>query len=508
MDISSLILGLHPLERKVIPTLKDTMDFNKIVEKSGMKDVEVMRALQWLSNKEVLKINEELKEVIELGENGKRYAKESLPEKRLIEIISDDRFTDSKELFRQANISKEEENICFGILKKHSTILIEKQDSRILFKRTPGYKFFIEKADSEENFLKKHFPVELKSLSEQERAIFENLKQRKDIVKLSLLKLKHIELTELGKKLVTADIKLDIEDNLTSDLLKSGKWKNRKFRAYDVSINVPKIFSGKKQHYRRFLDDLRTRFMALGFSEMDGPIVESDFWDMDALFMPQFHSARDIHQAYYIKDPEFAKLDDKLVENVKKAHENGFGTGSKGWGYKFDTERTKRQLLRTQGTACSARMLASKELMIPSKYFAIARCFRYDVIDATHLPDFDQVEGIIVEEGLNIRHLFGLLQIFAKEFAETNQIKLVPSYFPFTEPSVSLYAKHPELGWIELGGAGIFRPELTKPLGIKVPVIAWGLGIGRIAMFKLGLKDIRNLYSHDLKVLRESKVTV
>jgi phenylalanyl-tRNA synthetase alpha chain len=96
--------------------------------------------------------------------------------------------------------------------------------------------------------------------------------------------------------------------------------------------------------------------------------------------------------------------------------------------------------------------------------------------------------------------------MFAKEFADTDEIKLVPAYFPFTEPSVELFAKHPELGWIELGGAGIFRPELTKPLGVRVPVIAWGMGIDRIAMFKLGIKDIRELFSHDLKVLRETKV--
>ena len=94
--------------------------------------------------------------------------------------------------------------------------------------------------------------------------------------------------------------------------------------------------------------------------------------------------------------------------------------------------------------------------------------------------------------------------MFAKEFAETDEIKLVPGYFPFTEPSVELFAKHPTLGWIELGGAGIFRPELTRPLGVRVPVLAWGLGIDRIAMFKLGIKDIRELFSHDLNVIRKS----
>ena len=97
--------------------------------------------------------------------------------------------------------------------------------------------------------------------------------------------------------------------------------------------------------------------------------------------------------------------------------------------------------------------------------------------------------------------------MFAKEFAETDEIKIVPGYFPFTSPSAELFAKHPKLGWIELGGAGIFRPELVKPLlGKEISVLAWGLGIDRLGMFKLGIKDIRKLFSHDLKFLRSAKI--
>jgi len=240
---------------------------------------------------------------------------------------------------------------------------------------------------------------------------------------------------------------------------------------------------------------------------LNGPIVETEFWNMDALFMPQFHSARDIHQGYYIKKPKYAAdLPKDLVDNVKKAHENGFGTGSKGWRYEFDVKRTHRHVLRTQDTSISSRILASPDLEIPGKYFQIVRCFRYDVIDATHLADFNQTGGFVIEEGLNLKHLFGLLNMFGKEFAETDQIRIVPSYFPFTEPSAELQAKHPDLGWVELAGSGIFRPEMLKPLGIKVPVIAWGVGLDRLAMFKLDIKDIRNLFSHDLNFLRNSKV--
>ncbi len=503
MDIKKVAEGLHPLERKILPHLDDKMLFKKLVEKSGMKEVEVMRALQWLSNKKAVSIDETIQEVADLDSNGKQYKKDGLPERRFLEAVKD-----SEKSADQLGLEKEEINVCIGSLKKKAAILINKEEGRLSFSITPAGKKLLEKPSLEEKFLSRDFPVVVKDLKEEERQAFENLDSRKGLLKKRLVKTRTINLTDIGRKIIDTGIESDVAERLTPEMLKDGSWRDKKFRRFDVSINVPKVAYGKKQNYRQFLDEVRKNFMSLGFMEMDGPIVESDFWDMDALFMPQFHSARDIHEAYYVKDPEFADIDEKTIKKVKAAHENGGKTGSKGWGYKFDTLRTKRNLLRTQGTACSARMLASKDLKIPSKYFAMARCFRYDVIDATHLPDFNQVEGIVVEEGLDIRHLFGLLQMFAKEFADTDEIKLVPAYFPFTEPSVELFAKHPDLGWIELGGAGIFRPEVTKPLGIDVPVIAWGLGIDRIAMFKLGIKDIRDLFSHDLKKLRESGVNL
>jgi phenylalanyl-tRNA synthetase alpha chain len=503
--MDKLISTLHPLERKVLPVLDKVTSLTAIAKETKLQEVEVMRALQWLQNKGVIKINEDLKELVNLGANGKKYVKEGLPEKRFLLAIKDKELPISK-VKDKANLAKDEINICLGVLRSKVAIQIKK-DKELIASITDQGKKLLGKEDLEEQFLKKSFPIDVKSLKDEEKFALQNLKKRKDIVRIDLAKTKTAELTPLGKKLVKQKIDVKgISDKLDSSMLKSGAWKDKTFRRFDIKINVPDIYGGKKQHYRRFLDDVRRKFMDLGFSEMTGPIVETDFWDMDALFMPQFHSARDIHQAYYLKEPKLGKLYEKLFENVKKAHENGFGTGSKGWQYDFDTKRTHRNMLRTQGTACSARMLASPDLKIPGKYFGITRCFRYDVIDATHLADFNQTEGIVVGEGLNLKHLFGLLKMFAKEFAETDEVKIVPGYFPFTEPSCELFAKHPDLGWIELGGAGIFRPEMCKPLGVNVPVLAWGLGIDRIAMFKLGIKDIRQLFSHDLDVLRNAKV--
>ncbi|MBW2999962.1 phenylalanine--tRNA ligase subunit alpha, partial [Candidatus Woesearchaeota archaeon] len=439
-----------------------------------------------------------------LSKNGLEYLKKGLPERRFLNALAKKAMS-LGEVKKAANLEPQELNACIGVLRAKAAIGIEKG----VISLTEQGKKLAEKESLEEKFLKKlsKGPVKLSDLSAEEKFALEILKKRREIININLVKIRKIKLTELGKRVTKIKItKVKLADRLTSDMLKKRTWKNKNFRAYDVKINVPQISFGRKQHYRSFLDYVRQKFSSLGFKEMYGPIVETDFWNMDALFMPQFHSARDIHQAYYIKEPKYGKLDNKIIEKVKQAHENGFGTGSKGWKYAFDVKRTKQLLLRTQGTALSARTLASKELQIPGKYFGITKCFRYDVIDSTHLPDFFQTEGIVVEEGLNFTHLKGLLKLFAEEFAKTDKIKIKPAYFPFTEPSCELMAKHPDIGWIELGGAGIFRPELTRPLGVNVPVIAWGMGIDRIGMFNMGIDDIRHLYSHDIKFLREIKV--
>ena len=273
--------------------------------------------------------------------------------------------------------------------------------------------------------------------------------------------------------------------------------------SFDIEINVPKIYGGKRHFVNQAIDYARRTWMDMGFKEMQGSLVQTSFWTFDALFTPQDHPVREMQDTFFLNNPEKGKLPG-IYANVKKMHEEGYGK-SKGWQYKFDANKTKQLILRTQGTALSARMLASKELEIPGKYFAIARCFRPDVVDATHSADFNQIEGIVVEEGLSFRHLKGLLKMFAEEFAQAEKIKIKPGYFPFTEPSLELYAQHPKLGWIELGGAGILRPEVVKPLtGKEISVLAWGIGIDRIAMFKLGIKDIRDLFSSDLGALRNS----
>ncbi|MBI2580386.1 phenylalanine--tRNA ligase subunit alpha [Candidatus Woesearchaeota archaeon] len=536
---AEIAASLHRLERAVLPHISKLSSVEDVVVAARMQEVEVLRALQWLQNKGLAKLTEKIEEIIRLGENGKNYAKSLLPEARFLNSIAN-KPQALAEIKKAANLSDEEMGASIGALMRIKAIEPVAAAAEKTFKITESGRQIAKSGLRAQRFLSgQNFPVGINNLSGEEKNIVTELKKRKDVIKEDVVKKRTAFLTELGKEVLKkAASAAETVDRLTPEMLITGRWKEAAFRSYDLTAPVPRVFFGKLQPYREFLEEVREKFVSMGFEEMTGPIVESEFWNMDALFMPQFHSARDIHDVYYVKEPKYATdLPRQLVKKVKAAHENGFGTGSKGWRYEFSEEKTARLIMRSQTTACSSRKLASTDLKIPGKYFAIGRCFRYDVIDTKHLADFNQVEGIVVEENLSLRHLIGLLKLFAKEFCNTDKVKVVPSYFPFTEPSASLYAKHPELGWMELGGAGIFRPEMVKPLvgshmqigrspiqhrqqpmridprsiahsassGI-VPVIAWGIGIDRVAMFKLGLNDIRELFSHDLNFLRNAKV--
>jgi phenylalanyl-tRNA synthetase alpha chain len=358
--------------------------------------------------------------------------------------------------------------------------------------------------------------MELSSFPEGEQATLQaNFHKRgkaKGIFRITEKKNRSYRLTADGRELLRL-IKerggvAEEASALTPEMLKQGAWKNKKFRAYNIALNPPRQSIGRKHPYKEFLDFVKYKFIGMGFEEMRGPLVENEFWDMDALFMPQFHPARNIHDVYFIKEPTASsRIEEPFAKRVAATHKNGGKTGSTGWKYSFDLERAKRLILRSQGTAVSARTLASGP-KIPGKYFSIARCFRYDAVDATHAPDFYQVEGIVLGEDINFRALLGLLKLFGREIAKADEFQFRPAYFPFTEPSVELHVKHPELGWMELGGAGIFRPEVTVPLGVDVPVIAWGLGLDRMAMVALGIHDIRELFSRDLDFIRMKKISL
>ncbi|MBR9703441.1 phenylalanine--tRNA ligase subunit alpha, partial [Candidatus Woesearchaeota archaeon] len=247
-----------------------------------------------------------------------------------------------------------------------------------------------------------------------------------------------------------------------------------------------------------------------GFQEMEGDYVQTAFWDLDALFVPQDHPAREMQDTFYLENPSKQKIDDKKVyEAVKATHENGGDTGSKGWGYTFSKKESEQLMLRTHTTVLSAQtldLIKKGKKQLPGKYFAVGKIFRNEELDWKHLFEFTQVEGIVVDPNADFSHLLGYLELFFQKIGY-EKVRVRPGHFPYTEPSVEVDGWHPvKKEWVELGGAGLFRPEVTKTLiGKEVPVLAWGLGMERSISEYFAITDIRDLYNHDLKELRTMK---
>jgi phenylalanyl-tRNA synthetase alpha chain len=251
----------------------------------------------------------------------------------------------------------------------------------------------------------------------------------------------------------------------------------------------------------------------MGFTEIKGPLVELAFYNFDSLYQPQDHPARELHDTFYLKNPAKGKLPNKnKVKAIKNTHENGGSSGSTGWGYEWDENIAKKILLRTHTTATTIRRLSKvikEKDKLPLKVFSIDRVFRNENVDRTHLAEFIQVEGIVIGENANLAHLRGILTEFYHKMG-FKDIIMRPGFFPYTEPSMEIAVYSEEFKqWIEMGGSGIFRPEVTYPWGIKEPlrVLAWGQGFERQAMQTLKRKDIRDLYRSPLSWLRNVKYT-
>lgn len=334
-------------------------------------------------------------------------------------------------------------------------------------------------------------------------AVQQLLGKRNDLVKLRSRTQRFLSLTEQG--LATIDeVQVKREQNaLTTEDFKSGEWREISLRPYDITLPAQVVYPAKVHPLRKIMEQTRRAFLELGFLEVVSPMVEGAFWNFDALFQPQDHPARDMQDTFYMADPKEAVLpDDETVEAVRRTHENGGDTGSKGWGYRWSSEEAKRLVLRTHTTAATIRAL-SENPEPPFKCFCVGWTYRNETIDYKHLPVFHQVDGIIIDENANLATLLGTLTAFYQKMG-FQKVRFKPAFYPYTEPSVDVMVYMENRGkWLEMGGSGIFRPEVTEPLGCKHPVLAWGLGVERLAMIRYGFSDIRQLYHGRLDTLEE-----
>jgi phenylalanyl-tRNA synthetase alpha chain len=505
------MLELREHEQKTIlalKKLKGKASLEQIVKESGLPDSAIMRAALMLKEKKLIKIEEEKRTVATLTSEGLSYAREGLPERRILNTIySFGEKAKIAQISEKAGISAEAIPLALGwLIKKKWAILNKERKTLALTGNTLAKK---PSKGSDEKLLdilaeKGKITIEELDKSLQEAAAV--LKRRK-LIETREKGFYKLELTDEGRRILKKGVKAAEEvTQLTPELIITGKWRQTKLRQFDVTAPGPTVYPGKVHPLQKIIQRAREIFLEMGFTEIRGPLVETAFWNFDALFQPQDHPAREMMDTFYLANPSAGKLPSTtVVDAVAKAHENGWITGSKGWGYKWSHDEAKRLVLRTHTTAETIKYL-SQHKKPPIKVFSVDRVYRNEQVTYKNIPEFHQIEGIVLDKNVTLRDLMGTLKTFYSKFG-LKKVEFWSCYFPYTEPSAQAMVYHPKLKhWIELCGMGMFRPEVLAPMGIKHPVLAWGGGLERLAMIELGLDDIRMLYGNRLEWIRRTPV--
>jgi phenylalanyl-tRNA synthetase alpha chain len=278
---------------------------------------------------------------------------------------------------------------------------------------------------------------------------------------------------------IKQDIAQAIETRLT-ELNKVALQHRLQHETIDVTLPGQPVKTGTPHILNQMIDDIEELFVGLGYQVIDGPEVETDHYNFEMMNIPKNHPARDMQDTFYI---------------------------------------TNELLMRTQTSPNQARTLEKHDFSKgPLKMISPGRVYRRDNDDATHSHQFTQIEGLVIDKHVTMADLKGTLEVLAKHvFGEERKIRLRPSYFPFTEPSIEVdiscfacggsgckVCKY--TGWIEVLGAGMVHPNVLKNVGVDPDVyggFAFGLGPDRFAMLKYGINDIRQFYQNDLRFLHQ-----
>ena len=495
---------LRENEQKTLLTLEKLggrSPVDQIVKASGLAHAAVMRAALSLSTKKLLQVHEQKQTTATLSVEGREHAEKGLPERRLIRaLIKLGSEATVEETINEAALERNFTTIALGWL--HSKNWVTMKGNVLKTSKEPP----MEVDEKLLSILQEKGSLLIERLSKEMKNAAYVLKKRK-LIELDEKTLRELELTNAGWELIKRGIKAVEEvSQLTPELILSKKWQKVKLRKFDVTAPGPVVYPGKIHPMQEIIQMVREAFLEMGFTEIRGSIVQTAFWNFDALFQPQDHPAREMMDTFYLAQPKEGKLPRKnFVDAVAKTHENGWITGSRGWQYKWGPQEAKRLVMRTHTTAVTIHYLAEHREP-PVKVFSVDRIYRNERLDYKHLAELYQIEGIIMDKNVTLRDLIGTLKEFYLKLG-LKRVEFWPSYFPYTEPSAQATAYVPELKtWIELCGMGIFRPEVVAPFGIKYPVLAWGGGLERLVMLKLGVDDIRFLYKNDLGWIRRSPV--
>ena len=453
----------HDIEKKIINSLKENpIQTPETLENSTqLSPDQIRRGIEWLKLKDLAIVDESKSSVLRLGKNGLDSFEKGLPERRLLNLIK----SGPKKL---SEIQKELGFVfgpAIGLCRKNNWI--ETSSDQIILKTLPSE---LPGEKSLQLIGNNKLPKE-----QTDKIDLSELLKRPDFILEDIIKNKKISLTQSAKSLDVSNI--------------SG--------AIDVEAEVPEVFVARTHPLKDTIDEIREIFVTLGFSEILGNMTQSSFWNFDALFTPQDHPARELQDTFFLDGISAKKIaNPEQIKKVSDSHK-------KNWRYQWDINEARKMVLRTHTTCVTIKHLAENK-PDEARIFSLGRVFRNEKVSYKHLVEFNQIEGIVVGKDANLRNLMGIQREFYKRIGIT-KIKFWPTFFPYTEPSLQTMVYNEKLGkWIELFGMGIFRPEVTKPLGITKPVLAWGGGIERIAMLKYDLDDVREFYNNNLGWLRSN----
>ncbi len=482
MDSSSRIV-LSESEYRLLKALHDNKvqaaPLDELPRYTGIDKSSIASLVELLRSKGIVEVKEERTTRYQLTEKGYKALEEGLPEERLLRLLRDEglRVDEAKKLLGP------EAGVAIGIARRNKWIDVSGGVIKPLL--SPG------KALEEAARLRRTLE-RIREEGTADPGLLSILVKRGLLKPVEELRKNIIVRQDLSRVLSNASVE---KGSLTHRDLKTGRWRSIVLRQYDVSAEPPRLRVARRHFLSEFLDMLRDLMKELGFTEAEGPLVELELYNFDLLFQAQDHPAREVHDTLWIKDPSHGSLEglEDLVERVSRIH-------SKGWGYKWSPVKSSRHVLRSQTTSVSARIISSRPKP-PIRFFSLGRVFRSDVVDASHLPEFHQLDGIMGDHGIGFSDLLGLLTEVSERLGF--KIKFKPGYFPFTEPSVEGYVKLPNGRWLELFGAGMFRPEVLEMAGIDYPVAAWGFGVERLAAAYYGITDIRRLYTRDVDYISD-----
>ncbi len=490
-------IALSGPERSVLLALRSIggspVDEDELARQVGLGIDAVRGSLQRLRSKHLVVVEEEHATSVALTPRGREALAQGLPEHRLLDALRR-RGPIAMEDLAALDLEPDERSAAIGILRRRGVLAdgvpLRLRDGPIPPPGPLPEELVLRQVENEE--------------SDVDPPIVEAL-ERRGLVRTQHRSVKRWSPSDEGRRLALVDEGGTSIGALTPALLSSGTWRERVLRPYDVRAPVPLVGGARPHPYVAWLDEFAEVFLGLGFEEAEGPLLETEFWNNDVLFMPQDHPARSIHDALAVEGIDGHPPPTDLLARVAAAHEGRPLPGEAtpigpGWSASYDPAIAAHPVLRSQTTAVSARFLARRPEP-PFRMYSIDRNFRREEVDAQHHLEFQQAEGIVGGEGLTIRHLVGLFRSLAEAIG-IRELRIRPSYFPFTEPSIEGYVRHPRLGWMEVFPGGVFRPEVLRPLGIDVPVLAWGVGVTRLAMVALGRNDIRELFADDLDALR------